>query len=130
MVGQRLSQRPIPFSLSTEAATVDSQQQTLQLNNIRARIANLPLTGHLSAQSLEHPALEGKFEISLFDPQQFLTALGQNIRFANENVMRNAAATFILQCSGNTLQLQNIEARLDDMELNGATRLLVPLKLG
>jgi AsmA protein len=119
----------LPFNLNADLV-LNGQQQTLQLNNLSAQIANLPLKGEFTVQKYsQNPVVQGVFAIPSFSPRQLLTALGQdkNIHFASDNVMQNAAAIGKLQWSDKTLHLDNFQTKLDDMQLSG-TLTIAPMK--
>jgi AsmA protein len=110
----------LPFRLTADVI-LKTHPQELDINNLFVHVANLPLTGDIALQQFSPNSMvaHGEFSITTFKPRQFMTAIGKNIRFANENVMQNAAFAGTFQWAKNTLHLNKLQAKLDDMQLNG-----------
>ena len=118
LIGKQYAQGKLPFALSSDL-NVNLNNQTLQAQNLKVKLANLAVNANLNGQQiLQTPVFAGQISIPNFNPRALLTALGQKIK-AQDTVLQNASLQASAQFSPKFLKLNNIQAKLDNTTMSG-----------
>ncbi len=119
LIGKQYPNGNLPFSLNANA-NADLKQQTLDVSNIVANLANMQVDGHLQGvKLLETPIFNGKLNVPGFNLKSLLTSLGINLVTQDPNTLHNVSLQGQYQFSPKYFKISTLTADVDDTHLVG-----------
>jgi len=99
----------------------DLQNETLTIDALNAKVANLQVQGNLQEQKiLSDLQLQGQIKVPQFNLKQFLAAIGHpQSATQNPNALTQADFSGAIQATANSLRINKLIAQLDNSHING-----------
>ncbi len=100
---------------------VNLQNETLTIDALNAKMANLQIQGNLQGQQiLSNLQLQGQVQIPTFNLKQFLAAVGHSLPARqNPTALTQVSASGTLMATDHSFKLSKLTARLDNTHING-----------
>jgi AsmA protein len=110
------------LSLSTQAdIAADLLAQTAEISSLKLSIADLVANGNLQVKNFAAPEISGKLDISQFDLNKLLAAVGQAaVETTDPKALSAISANVVLGGPANTVTAKNLTLKLDDTTFNGS----------
>lgn len=99
----------------------DLKAQTATLDQLLVEVMGLSAKGGLKAEKiLDAPTYQGNLKLSQFDPRAVLEKLGNELPVtADPKVLKQAELGFHVSGTDDSIQLSNLNLRLDDSKMTG-----------
>jgi len=109
------------LSLAVKAdISADLSKQLALLDNLKVNVANLDLSGDLAVKDFAAPQISGQLALAPFALNELLSQFGQPaIETSDPNVLKAISLNATLGGKANTLDVSQLQLKLDDTTFNG-----------
>ncbi len=112
----------VALALTAQDLNANLEQQTLELTGLNLRAGDAVFTGALRGEEiLDAPRLSGQLKLAPVSPRTLLPQFGVALpQTSDPKVLQQLSFTGALAATSRSVELQNVDLRLDDSTLRGS----------